>query len=1252
MDDRAVDFLHDVENLRDFRFDGWIASTEDPERRFTVALTEGTRILSRAVACAFRADLLARGLGDGCYGFSLRVPLSLRDAKEHRLDIVEVGTGRMLTATPWLLRPATVAEILPLRGGADMLLQAGLPPSSRPSNGVLPGVDQTLWQRRFPPISRVLALIATRNHLPYAKLTARTFLQHHPHFSAFLLMVDGEPGDAALFPEGRTVFLSDLGLRNAACYRNKFDAAQFANALKPVFLQYLRGFAATAIYLDSDIAVFSRMHELIDLLESSDLVLVPHMLTPAPQPERLDVHPSRADTYCAGLINGGCLALNLAHCGKFLTLWQEMNFAPGAFYGYPVPQTDQQHLNWALVVMPGVAVLRSTRYNVAYWNLHERNLRLESVAGDASRFEVDGEPLAFFHFSGYDVTDRLCISRHDQRHSVYNFPGVADLLNWYSDRILDCPTAGLLHEPYRFDRLANGFKLNRFVRGLLQKYEPYVPRVDGQTVEGADQLCAFLMDPLPAAGSLLPLIAAEIHDMRSGLQQAFPGAQTAANPAAFLAWFFMYAGTEHDVQFLIDRFRRPLICDSLLALTAEIRKVFGKSPLAFLGADRTAAAARLIALDRIDLAHKLLEARDEWTFFTDVDAALTIHLRRPGLHDPFPDILGRNHEAYLEWLTKHGAEEHGYQPSYAERFRGRTAAACLPRIFSYLSRDESLGVACERFLLADDPDPLLRQLVRAAGEGYEFDLDDVAVLRFVHRRHRHLLVPLYLELPIIRRRDGASRMAESSVSNLPEAIRSEAWARHGCDVHAAHFNEFDAVLDAEARRWGARLISPTKDVIDFLRAPKDALDPIGMIEPVFRYAARLARDEAAVKQLDTVLEERRVLPGVNVFGHFASDTGVGESSRGLANAISRLRPVNRVPFCTYQLRKDTELSALFQRFDYLTDTNVFITYPHQREDLLGRLRPEQAAGRRNIAHLAWEQRDVNPWWKQVYDRYDEIWTLSEFSATGFRTLFPGRVKVVPNVLNADEFPEYRELREGRLKGERIQFLFVFDAGSSIERKNPSAVIEAFVKAFRGTAEATRVQLTLKASGLHRPQFGPAVDRLRQQAAVAGLAIEFDGNPRERDTLLRLIAQADCYVSLHRSEGFGYTMAEAMYYGVPVIASGYSGNLDYMTEANSLLVPCREVFVKNAEGPFQHGSVWGEPDVDAAAAFMREVVKRPDEALARAELGRQSVVEKLSAATVAGTLQSSFQTPEPIHRATLRSSRVGATQEARTQWQQN
>jgi glycosyltransferase involved in cell wall biosynthesis len=205
----------------------------------------------------------------------------------------------------------------------------------------------------------------------------------------------------------------------------------------------------------------------------------------------------------------------------------------------------------------------------------------------------------------------------------------------------------------------------------------------------------------------------------------------------------------------------------------------------------------------------------------------------------------------------------------------------------------------------------------------------------------------------------------------------------------------------------------------------------------------------------------------------------------------------------------------------------------------------------------------------------------------------------------------------------LEFLFVFDANSSMERKNPEGVIEAFTKAFKDTRHAKRVHLTLKVAGLHRPEHAARVKSLMSKARESGLAIDFDGRQLTREAMLRMIAETDCYVSLHRAEGFGYTMAEAMFYGVPVIASGYSGNLEYMTPANSFLVPCEESFVKNADGPFQRGSIWGEPDIDIAAALMRQVAEKPSMALAKGEFGRKTVMDKLSAAAVAETIRSCF-----------------------------
>jgi glycosyltransferase involved in cell wall biosynthesis len=1107
----------------------------------------------------------------------------------------------------------------------EILLAAGLPSPDRSSVDADQSVPVASHHEAPSAVPYCLALIATRNFIPYAKLTARSFLAHHPEFQVFLLLVDGEPQDAKAFPEGHIVLPSELSLHDAGWYAAKFTASEFSNALKPAFLRYLAGFATNAIYLDCDIAVFSRLTEMIDMLERHVLVLVPHALSPLPRPEQFWTHPTRADLFNAGLINAGSFAMRLAECQEFLALWDEANFAPGAFYEAAGYQTDQQNLNWALVTVPGAGVLRETRYNVAYWNLHDRDFRFQSAGSRQCQFQVSQRPLGFFHFSGYDIYERLRLSRHDGRHSVYNLPAVAEILNWYSDQILSCSSAALLHEPYRFERLANGFQMNRFVRELLKKFEAYMPKFDCQTVAGADGLCAFLMDPLPATGSMLPLVAAAIYEARPDLQRAFPGAHTASSPAGYWRWFCRHAGTEYDIQFLIDLFRRTLISDSVAGFSQNVAAALGGEKLHFLGADRVTAANRLRMVGEDERADALLEARTEWFFFNDVSAAFELYTHRPDLQQAYPDILDRDHEAYCAWLTDHAPEEHGCSQTLGQRFGRCTAALSLARIFSYLARREDVARACQESLLADDIEPALRCLIRDAGEGLEYGFDDVVVLRFVHQTGRHLLVPLYLELPLVRQAPHASRVAEASIALLPEAARNTQWALRGCALHAASFDRFETYLDEEMRRWSTAIASPSREVIGFLQGARRGRSFINIIEPAYRAAVKRlgCQQTANAQDLATRLKQRESQPSVNIFGYFHSDIGVGESTRGLAQAVSQLRPVNAIPLCTSQLRDDTGLSQLFQRFDYLSDTNVFVSYPHQGEDLLGMMRPEQLAGRRNIAHLAWEQKDANPWWKIVYDRYDEIWTISEFAAEPFRKMFSGRVRVVPNVLDFAQFPNLAAAGEGRLQGDVLKYLFVFDANSSMERKNPEGAIDAFTRAFKGTHHAGRVQLTLKVAGMHRPEHAARVEHLLRKARGSGLAIKFDGRQLARTDMLRLIAEADCYLSLHRAEGFGYTMAEAMAYGVPVVASGYSGNLDYMTPENSFLVPCTETFVKTADGPFQRGSIWGEPDIDAAAALLRQVAENPSEAVARGERGRQLVMSMLSATAVAETVRDCF-----------------------------
>jgi glycosyltransferase involved in cell wall biosynthesis len=104
-----------------------------------------------------------------------------------------------------------------------------------------------------------------------------------------------------------------------------------------------------------------------------------------------------------------------------------------------------------------------------------------------------------------------------------------------------------------------------------------------------------------------------------------------------------------------------------------------------------------------------------------------------------------------------------------------------------------------------------------------------------------------------------------------------------------------------------------------------------------------------------------------------------------------------------------------------------------------------------------------------------------------------------------------------------------------------------------------------------------------------------------------MATCDCYVSLHRSEGLGFTIAEAMSYGKPVIATGYSGNLTFMHEENSYLVPYVLTNVPPECDPYPAGALWAEPDLDRAAGFMRHVYENQDEARRRGQLARHDIV---------------------------------------------
>lgn len=219
---------------------------------------------------------------------------------------------------------------------------------------------------------------------------------------------------------------------------------------------------------------------------------------------------------------------------------------------------------------------------------------------------------------------------------------------------------------------------------------------------------------------------------------------------------------------------------------------------------------------------------------------------------------------------------------------------------------------------------------------------------------------------------------------------------------------------------------------------------------------------------------------------------------------------------------------------------------------------------------------------------DEIWVASEFVRSAIAPVSRCPVRICPPILRAADFAP-SAAGGGSFGADRCgyRFLGVFDARSFIDRKNPEGIVRAFRNAFPEGKEP--VELLLKLSNGHHNSAG--LEAFRRLAAGDRRIRVLEGNFSAIE-MNDLYESADCFVSLHRSEGLGLGIAQAMMMGRPVIATGYSGPMDFMTISTACLVPYRLVPVKRDAYPDWLGQEWAEPDERAAAVYMRELAGAP------------------------------------------------------------
>ena len=328
--------------------------------------------------------------------------------------------------------------------------------------------------------------------------------------------------------------------------------------------------------------------------------------------------------------------------------------------------------------------------------------------------------------------------------------------------------------------------------------------------------------------------------------------------------------------------------------------------------------------------------------------------------------------------------------------------------------------------------------------------------------------------------------------------------------------------------------------------------------------------------------------GVNVAGHISGEFGGGQAARVNLKAMEAVS----IPFTVKDIKISWHSNLDDSYTSYLEKNlysiNLIHTVPEKY--LLEMVGADYFQGCYNIGFWAWELPIFPKKWEFAFDYFDEIWTPSNYSGEAIAAVSPIPVIKIPHSIYLPPVSLGREAL--RLPKNKFIFLFMFDFHSTLSRKNPAGLIEAFKKAFGNSHDDVLLVIKFSNSGNFPKQ------RKQLQEMVEGInSIQFIDGHLRKEELYGLFNSCDCYVSLHRSEGFGLTMAEAMYYGKPVIGTGYSSNTEFMNTNNSFLVKYNLIPIGADDGPYYlKGNFWAEPDLDHTAFLMKYVFENQQQGI--------------------------------------------------------